>query len=223
MTGNILITGASRGLGRGFVEQYAAAGWHVHAVTRHPGPLADLHGVEIHALDITDRKAIAALRTRFAEQRLDVVINNAGDWGPHEQDLGPIDAEAWLATLRLNTLAPYYVSEALADPLARARGRIVVISSGLASIEDNRSGGDYVYRSAKAGVNMVVRSLARDLAPRQVTAVALSPGWVRTAMGGEDAPLSIEESVAAMRRTIAELTLKDSGKFLNLDGKPLPW
>ncbi|PWR19112.1 SDR family oxidoreductase [Zavarzinia compransoris] len=223
MTGVMLITGASRGLGRGFAEHYAAAGWRVHAVTRNGAALAGLAGVEIHALDITDRKAIATLRTRFAEEKLDLVVNNAGDWGPGAQDLGPIDAEAWMAVLRLNTLAPYYVGEALADPLARGRGTLVTISSGLASIEDNRSGGDYVYRSSKAAVNMVVRSLARDLAPRQITVVALSPGWVRTAMGGDQAPLSVEESVAAMRRTIAGLTLKDSGKFLNPEGKTLPW
>ncbi|MCF4166410.1 SDR family oxidoreductase [Zavarzinia compransoris] len=223
MTGHVLITGASRGLGRGFVESFAADGWQVHAVTRDPGDLERMPGVTAHAVELTDRKAIATLRTRFAEERLDVVINNAGTWGPHDQEFGAIDADAWIETFRLNTMVPYYVTEALADPLARGRGIAVTISSGLASIDDNRSGGTYAYRSSKAGVNMVVRSLARDLALRGITVVALSPGWVRTDMGGAQAPLSIEQSIAAMRRTIADVTSKDSGKFLNLDGKPLPW
>ncbi|MDD3446477.1 MAG: SDR family oxidoreductase [Zavarzinia sp.] len=223
MSGHVLITGASRGLGRGFVESFAADGWRVEAVSRTPDDLEHIPGVSVHALELTDRKAIATLRTRFAEEKLDLVINNAGTWGPQAQDLGPIDAESWIETFRVNTMVPYYVAEALADPLARAKGTIVTISSGLASIDDNFSGGDYIYRSSKAGVNMVVRSLARDLHIRGITAIALSPGWVRTAMGGDDAPLSIEESIAAMRRTIAGITSRDSGKFLNLDGKSLPW
>ena len=223
MTGHVLITGASRGLGRGFVESFAADGWQVHAVTRTPGDLERIPGVTAHALELTDRKAIATLRTRFAEERLDVVINNAGTWGPKEQEFGAIDADEWIETFRLNTMVPYYVTEALADALARGKGIAATISSGLASIDDNRSGGTYVYRSSKAGVHMVVRSLARDLALRGITVVALSPGWVRTDMGGAQAPLSIEQSIAAMRRTIADITSKDSGKFLNLDGKSLPW
>lgn len=219
----LLITGASRGLGRALTEAYAAEGWRVHAIARHAHDLGTVPNVWVHEMELTDRKSIATLRTRFAEERLELVINNAGTWGPKAQDLGTIDAEAWIEAFRVNAMVPYYVAEALADALARGRGTVVTITSRMGSIGDNGSGGDYVYRSSKAAANMVVRSLARDLAPRGIGAVALHPGWVRTEMGGPEAPLSIQESVDMMRRTIAGLTLKDSGKFLNLDGNILPW
>jgi NAD(P)-dependent dehydrogenase (short-subunit alcohol dehydrogenase family) len=223
MSKTVLITGASRGLGRALVESYAAEGWTVHAVSRHVGDLEAIPGVTAHEMEVTDRRCIATLRTRFAESKLDLLINNAGNWGPKAQDLGPIDAEVWLETLRINTLSPYYVSEALLDPLARARGLIVTITSKMGSIGDNGVGGDYIYRSSKAAANMVVRSLARDVALRGISAIALHPGWVQTDMGGAQAPLTIEESVNAMRRTIDHVTSKDSGKFLNYDGNELPW
>lgn len=223
MSKTVLITGASRGLGRALVEAYAADGWTVHAVSRSTGDLEAIPGVTAHEMEITDRRCIATLRLRFAETKLDLLVNNAGAWGPQEQDLGPIDADAWLDIMRINVLSPYYVSEALLDPLARAHGLIVTITSKMGSIGDNGVGGDYVYRSSKAAANMVVRSLARDVAPRGISSVALHPGWVQTAMGGTHAPLTIEESVTAMRRTIGQITSKDSGKFLNYDGNELPW
>ncbi len=223
MPKTMLITGASRGLGRGLAEIYARAGWRVHAVARQAGDLEAVPGITAHELEITDRKAIATLRTRFAEERLDLLINNAGIWGPKAQDLGPMDAEAWLEAFRVNAMCPYYVAEALLDPLARGRGRVVTITSGMASITNNNSGGDYIYRSSKAAASMAMRSLSRDAVTRGLCVVTLDPGWVRTDMGGAEAPLSIEESVSAMHRTIEGLTSRDNGKFLNLYGNEVPW
>lgn len=223
MSKTVLITGASRGLGRAMVEGYAADGWKVHAVSRSAGDLEEIAGVTAHEMEVTDRRCIATLRTRFAEDSIDLLVNNAGYWGPQSQDLGPIDAEAWLETLRINTLAPYYVSDALLDPLARARGLVVTITSRMGSIGDNGVGGDYVYRSSKAAANMVMKSLARDVMPRGVSVIAMHPGWVQTDMGGSHAPLTIKESVDAMRRSIAQVTSRDTGKFLNYDGNELPW
>ena len=85
------------------------------------------------------------------------------------------------------------------------------------------SGGAYAYRSSKAAVNMVMKSLALDLAPRGISCVVMHPGWVRTDMGGAGGKLSPSESVAAVRKVIAGLGPKDSGTFLNHDGKPYPW
>lgn len=223
MPRSVLITGASRGLGRGLAERYAGEGWRVHAVARQAGDLETVPGITAHELEITDRKAIATLRTRFAEEKLDLLINNAGVWGPKAQDLGPQDAEAWMEAFRVNAMCPYFVSEALLDPLARGRGRIVTITSGMASITNNTVGGDYVYRSSKAAASMVMRSLSRDVALRGITVITLDPGWVRTEMGGPEAPLSIDESVGAMHRTIEGLTSRDNGKYLNLYGNEVPW
>ena len=96
-------------------------------------------------------------------------------------------------------------------------------SSGMASIADNTSGGSILYRSSKAAVNMVMRSAAIDLAPRGITCVVLSPGWVKTDMGGPSARLTPHQSVKAMRSLIERLGPADLGKFLHYDGREYPW
>jgi len=112
----------------------------------------------------------------------------------------------------------------LAENVARTQRKLIaVITSRMGSMAHNTQGGDYTYRSSKAAVNMVVKSLAIDLKPRGIIAVAVHPGWVRTSMGAPEAPLSAQQSVAAVRRVLAHATLRDSGKFYNYDGTELPW
>jgi NAD(P)-dependent dehydrogenase (short-subunit alcohol dehydrogenase family) len=116
------------------------------------------------------------------------------------------------------------VVEAFVDHIASGRDkRIVTITSGMGSIADNTSGGSYAYRSSKAAVNMVMKSLALDLAPRGITCIVMNPGWVRTDMGGPRGTLAPEESIRAMRAVIGKLKPGDSGKFFNYDGKTYPW
>jgi NAD(P)-dependent dehydrogenase (short-subunit alcohol dehydrogenase family) len=116
------------------------------------------------------------------------------------------------------------VSEAFVEHVAHSdRKLIVTLTSGMGSIADNTSGGSIVYRSAKAAVNMVMRSLAIDLAPRGITCVVVNPGWVRTDMGGPNATLEPAESISRMRRLIATLELEQSGKFFNHTGREYPW
>jgi NAD(P)-dependent dehydrogenase (short-subunit alcohol dehydrogenase family) len=229
---SVLVTGANRGLGLEFVRQYAAAGWRVYAGCRTPaaaralGALAGDSGrrVTVHALDVRDRAGIRALAAELSGQPVDVLLNNAAIWGSAGQGLGQLDDRVWAEVLDVDVLGPARVTEAfVANVAASARKTVVVLSSRLASIASNDSGGRYMYRSAKAGVNAVVRSLAVDLAPRGVVCVALSPGWVRTDMGGPQAPLSPEDSVAGMRRVIDGLDLAQTGRFLVYDGSTLPW
>ena len=126
--------------------------------------------------------------------------------------------------LDANTLGPMRVVEAFVGNVAKgSQKKIVTITSGMGSLEDNTSGGAYAYRSSKAAVNMVVRSLALDLAPRGITCIVMNPGWVRTDMGGAGGKISPAESIKAMRSVIANLRPDDSGKFLNYTGKPYPW
>src|SRR3954469_8155196 len=114
--------------------------------------------------------------------------------------------------------------EAFAEHIARSQRKLIVtITSGMGSLTDNTSGGSIAYRTSKAAVNMAMRSVAADLASRGITCVVINPGWVRTAMGGASAPLTPEESAAAMRRLIGRLRPKDSGKFFNHDGREHPW
>ena len=131
---------------------------------------------------------------------------------------------AWAEVLAVNTMGPMRVSEAFVEHVASSdRKLIVTLTSGMGSIADNTSGGSIVYRSSKAAVNMVMRSLAIDLAPRGITCVVVNPGWVRTDMGGPNASLEPSESISALRRLIATFGPEQSGKFFNHTGREYPW
>jgi NAD(P)-dependent dehydrogenase (short-subunit alcohol dehydrogenase family) len=229
---SVFITGANRGLGLEFARQFATDGWRVHATCRTPASAAELRAIAdhaagrltIHALDVRDRGQIRSLAADLAGEPVDVLLNNAAVWGPRAQTFGQLDDHAWTEVLDVNLHGVLRVTEAFLEHVARSERKIVIVlSSRLASLTLNESGGRYMYRAAKAGANAVVRSLAVDLAPRGITCIALTPGWVRTDMGGPQAPLSAEESVAGMRRVIARLDLAQSGRFLAHDGSTLPW
>ena len=163
---------------------------------------------------------IQAIAAELDGQAIDVLINNAGIIGPRGQSIGNIDYEAWAEVLAVNSMGPMHVSEAFVEHVARSdRKLIVTLTSGMGSIGDNTSGGSVVYRSSKAAVNMVTRSLAVDLAPRGITCVVVNPGWVRT----PSARLEAAESVNALRRLIATLGPEQSGKFFNHTGREYPW
>lgn len=221
----LLITGANRGIGLEFVRQYAAEGWDVIATCRNPQAATELCAlnVEVHALDVAQFDQIAALGGRLAGRAIDVLINNAGIYGAN-QTFGAVDADAWLQVLRVNTLAPLKMAEAFADNVARSQRRVIAsISSRMGSIDDNDGGGDYAYRSSKAALNMVNKSLSLDLRGRGIICIVLHPGWVKTAMGGPSAIVSPQQSVAGMRRLIDGATLTHSGRFFTYDGQEVPW
>ena len=126
--------------------------------------------------------------------------------------------------LDVNTMGPFRVAEAFVDHVARSNRRLIAtVTSGMGSIADNTSGGAFAYRSSKAAVNMVIRSLAIDLAPRGITCVVVNPGWVRTDMGGSHATLTPAESVNRLKDLIETLGPAQSGKFFNHDGREYPW
>lgn len=228
----VLITGANRGLGFEFASQYAAAGWHVIAACRDPAAASDLRRlgqeagerVMIVPMDVTNAQSVQRAAEQFKDTPVDLLINNAGVAGPRGQTAGNVDFEAWAHVLDVNTMGPVRVLQAFIEHLARSERRLAVtITSGMSSIADNKTGGSIPYRSSKAGVNMAMRSAAVDLAPRGIVCVVLSPGWVRTDMGGPGATLSAAGSVMAMRGVIEKLGPGDSGKFYNYDGREFPW
>ncbi len=223
----VLITGAGRGLGLEFAKQYADEGWTVHAACREPEAAAGLRGlgggVRLARMDVTSAEQVAELADDLRGEAIDLLLNNAGIYGPREYPLGQIDYAAWAEVLRVNTLAPLRVAAAFAEHVAASgQKRMAFVSSRMGSIEQN-SGGGYIYRSSKAALNAAVKSLAIDLAPRGVTAVVIHPGWVRTDMGGPGATIAPAESVAGMRRVFAGLTPDDGGRFFDYDGSSLPW
>jgi NAD(P)-dependent dehydrogenase (short-subunit alcohol dehydrogenase family) len=193
-----LITGANRGLGLEFARQYLADGWRVYAACRDPASASELHRLadEYHdtlkmpAMDVTDPASIDAAASELDGQAIDLLLNNAGIIGPRGQTIGNIHYDAWKEVLDVNTVGPMRVSEAFVDHVARSdRKLIVTLTSGMGSIADNTSGGSILYRSSRAAVSMVTRSLAIDLTPRGITCVVINPGWVRTDMGGANATL----------------------------------
>ncbi|MBB5193508.1 NAD(P)-dependent dehydrogenase (short-subunit alcohol dehydrogenase family) [Silvimonas terrae] len=223
----VLITGAGRGIGLEFATQYLQDNWRVIVTVREVSPaLSSLQiawpdQLKVILLDITDWPGVAALGQTLADERIDLLINNAGFYGGNRQDLGHTEVETWLQTLAIDTIAPIKVVEAVLPRLA-SHAKIATLTSKMGSIADNHSGAAYHYRSAKAGLNAAVKSLALDLGRRH-TVLLFHPGWVQTDMGGPGALVTPEESVAGMRRIIHQAGPDESGHFYNFDGTPLPW
>ncbi len=224
----VVVTSASRGIGREFVRQYAGEGWKVIAACRHPesvdGELRAFGaGVRPIAMDVTDLAAVEAVAREDAGA-VDLLINTAGITGQSGDAPGEVNYAEWARILDVNTMGPVRVLDAFADRLAAAPGaRAVTLTSGLGSIGDVGSGSQLMYRASKAAVNMAMRTRSFTLGPRGITVVVMNPGWVRTDMGGAGASISPEESVSAMRRIIAGLTPEANGSFLNWRGGNYPW
>jgi NAD(P)-dependent dehydrogenase (short-subunit alcohol dehydrogenase family) len=228
-----LITGANRGIGLELAKQYAADGWRVLACCRHPekadalNELASRHPdtVQVHALDVTDLAQIDSLAGTLAGESIDLLMNNAGIYPDEDfKGFGHTDYVKWMLAFQVNTMAPLKMAEAFALQVARSERKIIAtISSKMGSVDDNTSGGAYLYRSSKCAANMVMKSLSLDLREHGITAVAFNPGWVLTDMGGPNAMIPVEQSVSGLRKVIAGLTLADSGKFLNYDGAEIAW
>lgn len=233
----VLITGSNRGLGLEFARQYCAAGWQVLAACRDPAAAPELTALaeqypalELHRLDVRDFDAIDRLAKALAGRPIDVLLNNAGVFGPRtaaEQDprqtFGAMDYDIWSDVLKVNLMAPMKMAEALVENVAAsAQKKIVAISSVEGSIERSR-GGIYAYRTSKSALNMLMRSLGRDLAGRGIVTAAFCPGWIRTRMGGPSAPLEAPPSIAGVRRVIDSLTPELSGRFWLWSGENLPW
>jgi NAD(P)-dependent dehydrogenase (short-subunit alcohol dehydrogenase family) len=227
---SILITGANRGLGLEFAKQYAESGYRVFASARAPHesqPLSELarrhKTMSLHALDVTDAQSVARLAGELGAEAIDILLNNAGVMGPRRQRLGDIDYDGMAQTFDVNALGPLRVAEAFVEHVARGERKLMVaISSGMGSIADS-SGGSYAYRASKAALNMSFHNLALDLKARGIIAFVINPGWVKTDMGGAQAPLSPAESIRAMRAVFDAMTLEQSGNFMNYRGGTYPW
>lgn len=231
-----LVTGANRGIGLEHVCQYAAQGWEVHACARNPERADALQElgkkypdhIRSHALDVTDHAAVDELAGQLRGTAIDVLLNNAGTFGPQGapegmayQSLENMDYDLWRQMLEVNLLGAFKVATAFHKHVAASEMRLIVnMSSGLASINDN-AGSSYSYRSSKAGLNMISKGMAAEWP--DVVVIALAPGWCKTDLGGSDALVETADSVRDQQALFPRLTAADSGRYLDVNGETVPW
>lgn len=227
-----VITGTNRGIGLEFVKQLLAQGHDVVATARDPDAVPALQTLSrqhkpqltLMPLDLSIESGIQAFARTVAQQPVDVLINNAGVYGPRDAELGKLRGRDWSDVLWVDVIAPMLLTQALLPALRQGTDkRIAFLSSKMGSIADNSSGGSYVYRSAKTALNQAVKSLAIDLQNEGFVVLPLHPGWVQTDMGGPGALIDTQTSVSGLLKLIQECPTADSGKFFAYNGQPIPW
>ncbi len=228
MSQTIIVTGASRGIGLEMCRVLATRGDRVIATARGAAPaLAGLAGVgggvEIVELEVTDEASIAALAQRLQGRPIDALINNAGV-SSTAKSLGELTMAELQRVFAINASAPMLVAAALLPNLRLGARKVVMnVSSQLASIANNKGGSTYPYRASKTALNQLTVSMANELRAEGFCCVCVHPGWVKTDMGGPNAPLLPPESAAYLIRLLDGLTPAKSGSFLNYDGAAMPW
>ncbi len=225
----VLIVGASRGLGLGLAREYANRGWNVIGTIRSATSTGGLHSlaaegsgkVRVEMVDINLPDQVAALRQRLAGERIDVLFVNAGISNGSGETIPATTREAFTTLMVTNALSPMQFIEAFAD-LVPAGGVIAAMSSGLGSVANNTRAGWEIYRASKAALNTMLRSFAvRRGGERAV--LAITPGWVRTDMGGPGASLDVETSVRGIADAIAARRGQSGSAFVNYQGQDVPW
>jgi len=219
----VLVIGASRGIGFELVRQYRADGASVSATVRDDGGASRLAGIGATALrlDVADAASASGLAWQIDGATFDVVVVNAGVIGPRVEGLDTPTEADFDHVMHTNVLGPMRVLPQLVDALAPG-ARLAVISSRMGSMGLQASASNWLYRASKAAANSVLKTASLVLEGR-ATCISVHPGWVRTDMGGAGADIDVATSVAGIRRTLAALTPADNGRFFNHDGTPLAW
>lgn len=227
---HVLITGANRGIGLGLASIYLSEGHQVAVTARKPEAAESLtalkqaHGarLRVFGLDVNEPASIKAFAKDLGETPLDICINNAGVGGSFSKRLSELDFKEALEIYDTNALGPMRLVQSLLPRLQRG-SRVVNITSKMGSIADNNQGGSYFYRMSKAALNMATKCLALECEGAGIIVTAIHPGWVQTRMGGQSAPITVEQSTGHIVRTIDKLAAQHSGGFLNYDGAVIPW
>jgi NAD(P)-dependent dehydrogenase (short-subunit alcohol dehydrogenase family) len=227
----VLITGTNRGIGLEFVKQFLAREDAVLATCRDMGSATELRQLKndtsklrIFELDVSCHKSMEDLTLQLAGHAIDIFINNAGVYGPRDSTFGKVSVNEWAKVLQVNAKAPMILTQLLIDNLRDGSDKkLIYITSKMGSIDDNKGGGSYVYRSSKAALNAVVKSISVDLRDSGFSVAVLHPGWVQTDMGGPNALIDVTTSVSKMIDVIDNLNFHNSGSFFNYDGGIIPW
>lgn len=219
-----LITGANRGIGLALVREFQKHGHDVIATARDPSAAADLKatGAELHALDVASPASIASLAAALKGRAIDYLVNNAGLGD--RADMPRLDYDRFEEILRVNTIAPIRVLDALTPNLDAGKAKVAAaLSSQLGSIQNTDMSFGLAYRVSKAALNMGLRAAAHTLSAQGITLLALHPGWVKTDMGGEQAPVEPADSAAGLYKVITGSGASKELRFMDYQGKTLPW
>jgi NAD(P)-dependent dehydrogenase (short-subunit alcohol dehydrogenase family) len=225
----LLLIGASRGLGYALAEHYLQRGWHVVATQRSQGnsklpALAKTYGrqLEIESVDIIYPGQVAALHARLGQRSFDMLFVNAGVKNDDSETIATVSTDEFIRVMVTNALSPMRVIEALQDRVASS-GTIAIMSSGQGSVGNNTNGNYEVYRGSKAALNTFMRSFAARHAGDSRTLLLMAPGWVRTDMGGPNGRLSIDESIPNLANTIDAQAGRGGLQYLDYLGQTVPW
>jgi NAD(P)-dependent dehydrogenase (short-subunit alcohol dehydrogenase family) len=210
--------------------EFLAKGWNVVGTVRAAAGRTLLHDLagdwpgrlDIEVLDINEPAEIASLRERLSGRSLEMLFVNAGTTSAEQVPIGQVSTEEFVNVMITNALSPMRVIEALHD-LVSSAGLIGAMSSGQGSITNNTAGGREVYRGSKAALNMFMRSFAARQSGTQRAFALIAPGWVQTALGGPDAPYTLEESVPALVNVLLAKKERPGLEYLDRFGQTVPW
>lgn len=227
----VLVIGANRGIGLEFTKQFLARGDKVIGTCRDGSADQELNrlqaeqaNLQLLTLDVSSDESIAAFPAQLGDTAVDIFINNAGVYGPRDSVFGNVDEQNWLPVLRINSIAPMLLTQSIIKNLRKGQDKkLLYVTSKMGSIDDNKGGGSYIYRSSKAALNAIVKSISVDLSTEGFTAAVLHPGWVQTDMGGPNALIDAQTSVSGMISVIDNLSSSHAGCFFNYDGDIIPW
>lgn len=227
----VLITGTNRGLGLEFVKHFLGRSDTVIATCRDSSSATELQALaannenlSLKNLDVSDEQSMAAFASELKDTPIDMFINNAGVYGPRDANFGNVGSSEWEQVIRVNAIAPMLLTQLIIGSLRQGtEKKLVYVTSKMGSIDDNKGGGSYIYRSSKTALNSVVKSLSVDLACEGFSVAVVHPGWVRTDMGGPNGLIDVQTSVSGMLAVIDGLSPDNAGDFFNYDGSLIPW
>ena len=221
-----VVTGASRGIGSEFVVRLLEDGWRVYA-----GYRSDMHRLDLiengnlscHKLDVSCNESIKKF-VESVDSSIDLLINNAGVPDGRWRNIKEIDDQWMLEVLDINSVGPVRMVKEFYDKMSHdSLTTVAMISSLMGSIDDCHSGRSYAYRASKTALNMLSVAMKKEALKDNISFLILHPGWVKTRMGGEHAPVELSDSVEGMLELIYSHSLESSGRFVQYDGVDLPW
>ena len=218
MTKTVLIVGGNRGIGLGFAMHYINLEWDVHVTKRKSSKSTELDAltkkIKIYLLDVQNINELNVLTSKIKDTPIDLLIHNAGtsSTGMKEEQI-----------ININSEAPIKLTSALLPNILKSKTRKVAILTSQMGARNGGSTPTGLYGKSKCYLNDNFRTMEPEWRSKGVISVLFHPGWVATDMGGENAPVSVEDSVKGMKSVIDKLTIQDSGKFYTWKGDIHPW